>query len=197
LPPNRAIWIPAGVRHQTLCRGEVRFLALYVDATLDRQPGVTRVFEVSPLVRALIDEMALSTEKRAFGAREAAMSKLLLDEIDRMPRLPATTNFPTDNRLRRVCDAILADPADNRPIDEWADVAGMGRRTFTRAFRLETGMSLVTWRRQVRLTEAASRIAAGQTINAVAYEVGYESSSAFIAMFHREFGAPPGAYCRR
>lgn len=197
LPPNRAIWIPAGVRHQTLCRGEVRFMALYVDPCFDRHPDTVRVFDVSALVRALIDEVALFTDRGLFDAREQALVQLLLDEIERMPRLPASAVLPSDRRLRRVCEAIIADPADNRPIDDWASVAGMGRRTFTRAFRHETGMSLAMWRRQVRLVEAASRIAAGETINAVAYDVGYESPSAFIAMFHRELGAPPGAYCRR
>lgn len=197
LPPNRAIWIPANVRHQTLCRGEVRFLALYVDPKFDRQPRATRVFDVSPLVRALIDEVAAFTDRGEFNARERTLVQLLLDEIERAPRLPASAALPADRRLRRVCEAIIADPADNRPIDDWADVAGMGRRTFTRAFRAQTGMSLAMWRRQARLVEAASRIAAGETINAVAYDVGYESPSAFIAMFHRELGAPPGAYCRR
>lgn len=197
LPPNRAVWVPAGVRHQTFCRGEVRFLALYVDAAFDRHPKTTRVFEVSPLVRALIDEVASFTDRQEFSEREVRLVQLLLDEIERMPRLPARAAMPEDRRLRRVCDAITADPGDNRSIDEWAAFAGMGRRTFTRAFRQETGMSLAMWRRQVRVMEAASRIACGETISAVAYDMGYESPSAFIAMFHRVFGAPPGAYCRR
>jgi AraC-like DNA-binding protein len=30
----------------------------------------------------------------------------------------------------------------------------------------------------------------------VAYDLGYESPSAFVAMFRRELGAPPGRYLR-
>jgi AraC-like DNA-binding protein len=197
LPPNRAIWIPAGVRHQTYCRGEVRFLVLYVDPKFGRVSPTTRVFEVSPLVRALMGEVATFTDRLVFNDREVRLVELLLEEIESMPRLAARAALPADRQLRRVCDAIIADPSDNRSIDDWAKVAGMGRRTFTRAFRSQTGMSLAVWRSQVRVMEAASRIASGETINSVAYEMGYESPSAFIAMFHRILGAPPRAYCRR
>ena len=58
-------------------------------------------------------------------------------------------------------------------------------------------MGLATWRQQVRVMEAMSLLAAGRPINSVAYDVGYESPSAFTAMFHRTFGAPPSAYMRR
>lgn len=197
LPPNRAMWIPANVRHQASCRSEVEFIVLYVDSRLDPRPLTTRVFEITPLVRSLIDEVALFTEKRRFGAREQKLVEMLISEMELMPHLPVCAALPTDRRLKRVCDAILADPADARPLDDWAEVAGMGRRTFTRAFRNQTGLSLSMWRRQVRLMEAASRISSGESVNNVALDVGYESPSAFIAMFHKVFGAPPGAYCRR
>ncbi|MDG2523009.1 helix-turn-helix transcriptional regulator [Caulobacter segnis] len=196
LPPHRAAWIPAGVPHDISTREKVRFQTLSLKLGLDRLPATTRVFEVSPLVRALIGEVVCFTVRHEFGAREAALTELLVGEMERMPRVGATTSLPADRRLRRVCEAIIADPSDNRPIDDWALLAGMGRRTFTRTFRTDMGMSLAAWRRQVRVMEAASRIAAGETINVVAYEVGYESPSAFIAMFHRVLGAPPAAYCR-
>lgn len=197
LPPNRAIWIPANVRHQVACRSEVQFIVLYIDPALDPQPQATRVFEITPLVRALIDEVALFTEKRQFREREQKLVDMLISEMALMPHLPVSAALPADRRLQRVCDAILVDPTDARSLDEWARLAGMTRRTFTRAFRKETGLSLAMWRRQTRLMEAASRIAAGESVNNVAWDVGYESPSAFIAMFHKVFGAPPGAYCRR
>lgn len=197
LPPNRAVWIPAHKRHETICRSEVIFKVVYIDPSFGNHPQTCRVFEVSPLVRALIDEVAAFDFSYDFEGREATIVRLLLEEIDRMPSLPVRADLPRDRRLRRVCEAIIADPADARDIDHWAKQAGMARRTFTRSFKEQTGMGLATWRRQVRVMEAASRIAAGEPITSVAYDVGYESSSAFTAMFHRTFGAPPSAYCRR
>lgn len=197
LPPNRAVWIPAHVTHQTICRSEILFQVIYIDASLAPDATECRVFEVSPLVRALVDEVTQFTYDKEMGDRETMITQLLLAEIDRMPNVPVQAELPSDWRLRRVCEAILANPGDTRDIDYWAREAGMARRTFTRSFRDETGMGLATWRRQVRVMEAASRIAAGEAITTVAYDVGYESPSAFTAMFHRTFGAKPSSYCRR
>jgi len=59
---------------------------------------------------------------------------------------------------------------------------------------METGMSVATWLKQARLVEALSRLAEGASVTTVAFEVGYESSSAFGAMFRRTFGCSPTRY---
>jgi AraC-like DNA-binding protein len=55
-------------------------------------------------------------------------------------------------------------------------------------------MGLAVWRQQVRLMEALSRLASGQPITTVAFDVGYDSPSAFSAMFRRAFGVAPSEY---
>jgi AraC-like DNA-binding protein len=55
-------------------------------------------------------------------------------------------------------------------------------------------MGLGAWRRQARLMEALSLLATGLPVTEVAFTLGYESPSAFTAMFHRFFGAPPSRY---
>ena len=83
-----------------------------------------------------------------------------------------------------------------RSLDEFAKIAGMGRRTFTRTFRDETGMAFAMWRQQIRLMAAISMLSEGQSITNIAYEVGYESPSSFTAMFHRVLGVAPSHYAR-
>lgn len=192
LPPNRALWLPAGTPHETINRGEVRYQAVYVDASAGKAPADCRVFEVSSLIRGLVDEAIRFDGPAVPGSREARLTALLLDELERMPAsLNVGAVMPEDGRLRRVCDRIIASPSDNRDVAEWAKLAGMGQRTFSRHFRQQTGMGFGLWRQQARLMEAVSRLLAGEAITSVAYEVGYESPSAFAAMFHRTFGVPP------
>ena len=197
VPPQRAVWIPAGRMHEVSCRGSVSLRTLYLEENLGREPHRCRVFEVSYFLKALILEVVGFDPLYDINAREGRIVALLLDEIDRMPNAPYRVSMPTDPRLISVCRTILGNPSDDRDLDDWAKIAGMGRRTFTRSFKRETGMGVAIWRQQARLMHALSLLAAGQSITKVAFEVGYDSPSAFTAMFHRAFGVPPSQFAVR
>ncbi len=197
VPPQRAVWLPAGMMHEVSCRGPVSLRTLYIDPVHETDPGSCRVLEVSDFLKALILEVVKFPAEYDLEGREGKIVWLLLDEIRRMPNAPYHVSMPADPRLARVCQAIIAAPADQRDIDAWSAQIGMSRRTFTRAFRQELGMGFALWRQQVRLMQAVSLLAAGRSITSVAFDVGYESPSAFSAMFHRAFGEPPSVYVSR
>jgi AraC-like DNA-binding protein len=193
VPPQRAIWIPAGVDHEVRCRSAVSIRTLYVDTPDDLRRDC-RVIEVSELLRALILEtMALPREYDPAG-RAGRIVQLLLESLE-MPSAPVLgVAMPHEPRLLRVCEALIVDPTRAESLDDWAAHACMSRRTFTRLFREQTGMSFGEWRQHVRLLEAMARLASGQPVTTIAYEVGYESPSAFTAAFQRAFGLPPSRY---
>jgi AraC-like DNA-binding protein/mannose-6-phosphate isomerase-like protein (cupin superfamily) len=194
IPPQRALWIPAGTPHEVSCRGEVSLRTLYFDASTGLQDLHCHVLETSSFLRALILEVVSFAANDSRSPRETSISDLLIDEIRSMPSAPFRVPMPEDPRLLRPCRAFLANPADNRDLDAWAAFGGMGRRTFTRLFKTTTGFGFGAWRQQARLMEALALLASGYPIAEVAYALGYESPSAFTAMFHRFFGLPPSRY---
>ena len=66
---------------------------------------------------------------------------LALHEIGHAGTRPISVPTCNDARLRRVTEALLADPADPRGLDAFAELAGASARTLARLFRRETGMS--------------------------------------------------------
>lgn len=194
-PPQRAIWVPAGVTHEVQCRGQVRIRTLYV--ANDAEPGLPAdcgVIVVSDLLRELILEACNLPVEYALGGHDELVMRLILSEICRAQRIHLNVPMPSDKRLVRVCKVILADSSAQKTLDDWSDAAAMGRRTFTRAFRRETGMTFATWLQNARLIDALSRLAEGHSITETALDVGYNSPSAFTAMFHRTFGVSPTHY---
>ena len=191
LPPNRAMWIPANVEHQVSSRSGLHFHIVYIDPDFGPQPEECCVLNISPLTRGLIHEITTFDSEYDMDGREGRIVRLLLDEIARMPSLPLNVMLPIDPRLRRVCDALYANPSDNRDIEEWSKFAAMSRRSFTRLFKEETGMGFAVWRRQIRLMDAVARLSSGESVTSVALSVGYDSPSAFTSMFRRAFGMPP------
>ena len=132
LPPHRAIWIPPAMLHEVRCRGPVDLNVLYIDPSLPSQPNICHVFDASQLVQALFREVLTFAHAYDEVGREGRIVALLLEEIARTPAILVSAPMPRDERLRRVCERIVADPADQRDLDHFAKIAGMGRRTFTR-----------------------------------------------------------------
>ena len=194
VPPQRAVWIPHGVRHEVSCRGPVSLRSLYIDPAYEREDPECHIVEVGQLLRSLIIEAVQFGTDYDLAGREGEIVRLLLQELLASPKIPYAAPMPTDARLVRVCREILMDPSDQRDLNDCADLAGRSRRSFTRAFKRETGMGLAVWRQQVRLLEALSRLSTGAAVTTVAMDVGYESASAFCSMFQRAFGVPPSRY---
>ncbi len=197
VPPRRAVWLPAGVSHEVRMSGVVSTRSAYVSqAAAARLPGHCRVIEVSLLLHALLLEAVDLPVEYALEGRDGRVMALLLDEIATMPALALSTPLPRDPRLARLCRALITAPALEVDIDAMAHKAGMSRRSFTRLFRLQTGMSFSAWRQQACLLAALTRMGNGESITAVAIELGYSSASAFTAAFRRVLGAPPSRYLR-
>jgi AraC-like DNA-binding protein len=98
--------------------------------------------------------------------------------------------------LVALCRRFVEAPSPHATIDEWAKTLAMSRRTFTRVFHRETGLSFSTWRQQACLFAALPRLAAGEPVTTVALDLGYESAAAFTTMFKRMLGTSPRSYLR-
>src|SRR5450830_1655032 len=61
LPPSRAAWIPCGVPHRAVMHKTVDYRSLYVSPALAEQlPNQVRVIEVSTLLHAVLEPMAMA-----------------------------------------------------------------------------------------------------------------------------------------
>jgi AraC-like DNA-binding protein/quercetin dioxygenase-like cupin family protein len=193
--PNRALWIPAETEHAIRMSGAVAMRAIYVDAAVAKTIATDcKIILVSPLLRALMLELAAAPVDYDEAGRMGHVAALFLDEIRTLDAQPLHIPMPYDSRLRRVCDALLHDPGRRETLEEWSVLAGASSRTLARLFERETGMRFVAWRHQVRLAHALVLLAQGQDIGAVARIVGYESASAFSAMFSDALGKAPRDY---
>jgi len=195
VPPQRAVWMPGGREHQIDARGAVAMRTVYVES--DAAPGLPKqvcVLHVTPLLRELILAAVKAPQPYEPESPESRLMDVILDQIRALPAAPLSLPMPRDRRLRRITEALRADPADARGLEAWAREAGASARTLARLFRTETGMSFGAWRQQVRLLRALEKLAAGEAVTSVAFDLGYESPSAFIAMFRRNLGASPTRY---
>jgi AraC-like DNA-binding protein len=197
VPPDHAMWIPAGIAHEVDMLGNVSMRSVYVapDA-IENLPARLRVVGVGELVRSLIVEAVGLPDEARLSTRGELLLTLLLHEIPTMPERPLGLPFPADPRIAALCRRFVAAPSPHATIDEWAHAVGMSRRTFTRSFQRQTGLSLSTWRQQALLFAALPRLADGEPVTRVALDLGYDSVPAFTTMFKRMLGTAPRGYMR-
>lgn len=196
VPPSRAIWIPPGTVHATSLIEDASLRSMYLLPQATRLPSdACRVFEVTPLLRELIAQLG-TEETEADPSREQLVMRLILDELSRARPLPVSVPLPADKRLRGLCEALIADPASELTLADWAARVGASPRTLARLFEQELGTRFTEWRQRMRLAHAAPLIARGYPLSRVADELGYASQSAFSAMFRRSFGQTPSDFFR-
>lgn len=195
VPPQQAVWVPPGVLHQVTSVGPMAMRTLYVHPAASVALATEcRVLSVPPLLRELIlYALTLPPDYPGTGP-QARLMAVIPDLLGTLQAEPMQLPLPVDRRLRTVTDALMLNPADDRSLREWATGAGASERTLARQFRRETGMSFGAWRQRLRLLSAIARLSEGTSVTAVAYELGYASPSAFVAMFRRELGSPPRRY---
>jgi AraC-like DNA-binding protein len=189
LPPTRALWIPAGVRHTTAAATATAMHSLYLRPA--RAPvgfDHPTVLAATPLLTALIGHLGRAELGDAERARAEAV---LFDQLVPAPVASVELTMPTDERARRVADALLADPADERGVDALARLAGTSPRTLHRLFRDATGCGLGEWRTRARIRAALELLATGLPVSVVAARVGYRTPSAFVAAFRRVLSTTP------
>jgi len=196
VPPSCAIWIPGGCIHSASITGQVSLGCLYVepDASSALRPECGIIF-VQPLLRELMFRFIAAPRLYETGnSRESRLADVLIDELNAAPEEPLHLPMPRDRRLVRVVDMFLEDPARRMTIDEWGARVGASNRTLSRLFREETGLTFAKWRQRLHIGLALQRLASGQGVTTIALDLGYESLSAFIAMFKRTLGTTPSRY---
>ena len=193
VPRQRLVWIPPRIIHAARSKGPVEGWLAWAPARYARQlPDRVCVLRTSALLLAALERLTeLST---ADGPAADLLSQVILLELGQAEAEGLEIPLPRSPRLRAIAEGLLEAPADGGGLAEWARAAAMSTRSFTRHFERETGTSFADWRRRVSARRAIDLLSAGESVSAVALALGYESVSAFIAMFKRLYGQPPAKF---
>lgn len=198
VPTGRAVWVPPDTSHEIRIAGPVQMRTVFIEPAACRDlPALCEVIEVTPLLREAVIAAVAIPFAYARGGRDERVMQLILDELHAAPRLSMELPMPRHPRLAALCARLIAEPARAMSLDEAARELCVSSRTLARLFHREAGMGFTDWRRRTRLLLSLPRLAAGASVLDVALEHGYDSPSAFSAVFRREFGLAPSAYLGR
>lgn len=194
IPPHFGLWIPACTEHEIYMPERVSMRTLYLRPALSRVSASCAVLHVGSFLRELILEIVRVGQLRQRNRVECALRVILVSELQRATPVPSLVRLPRDPRAGAVAQAMLENPAIRTPLKAICATAGVSVRTLQRIFLKEVGTDFEYWRRQVRLMKAIELLAAGRSVKEVAFAVGYQHPSAFVALFRSTFATTPKAW---
>ena len=202
LPPQQAVWIPAGIAHCSTWTN-VKAVSVFFDPAMGLQAGDrVRILAAAPVIREMtlyakrwpINRMSKDPMADAFFE---ALAYLVVEWLEHeTPLCLPTTSDPLVAAAMDYTNEHLADVS----LSKVCAAVGASERSLRRAFVPATGMS---WRRYLlesRLLKAMALLAQnGQNENvlAIAVAVGFQSVSAFTRAFGQYTGETPTGYRQR
>ncbi|HIY85797.1 MAG TPA: AraC family transcriptional regulator [Candidatus Yaniella excrementavium] len=189
-PSVQGIWVPAGTMPHWQVHGNatVYIVDIPLKHKISTQQTPTLV-EVQPLLKEILKSYL---QNRGLNrAVEDRLLRVLVDEIKISSKTSTMVPVLHDERLQQVQDIVESDLTKTWTLTQLGETIGVSDRTLSRLFNQQVGASYITWRHQVRLHQATTMLAQGDTVKNVAAACGYPSASAFIAAFRNTFGRTP------
>lgn len=195
VPPQCAVWIPGGLPHTVFGSGEVECISLFIEPPeASNLPNECCTITVSSFFCHLLMRANELPERYDVDGPDGRIVSVIFDELAAAPVEDLRLPIPSDPRLKKLANLLIAAPADHATVAEWASRIAVSERSLNRMLAEQVGMSFSRWRRQLHIVLALRRLSAGQKVQAVAMDLGYESASSFVTMFRKMVGKPPSRY---
>lgn len=195
MPPQRAAWIGAGVRHRVHALGAVALRTVYLAPPVAGAPeDACVVFAAEPLCR----EMILYAMRWAPGRADGERARVFFAALGALAGLWAEARVPfrlptaKSPELARAMAYAIDEIGREATIEGAAKRAGLSVRTLARRF---AGEAQTTWRQflhQARMMRAMELLGEpGARVTDTAFAVGFESLAAFTRAFEEFTGLLP------
>ena len=122
---------------------------------------------------------------------------VIIDQLILAPKTRLWIPVCRDKLLDKIIPLLIKDPSDPRTLAQWAKSLHCSERTLARHFQTRLGISYNAWRQRNTFLAAIRLLDSTCQISEIAWQLGYESVSAFIAMFRRHAGVTPSVFRRQ
>lgn len=199
LPPHRAAWISARIRHRISALTRVSLRTVYLSPRFHpASPGACLVFAAPPVAREMIlhamrwgaDRHVHDATARAFFTALSALAGEWARDV--LPfRLPMARSPELGRAMTYAIEALSGAPS----VEEAAKRAGLSTRTLARRFSDEAHTSWRQFLHQARMMRAMELLASpGARVTETAMAVGFDSPGAFTRAFEEFTGEKPKDY---
>ena len=201
IPNGYFVWIPQGIMHRVSFNGrKVSLLNIYFPNTIRRDKIFEQIGDY-PIPSILYHIIEMLKERSIIVPPEDWRYELLATTVHILPhvlsgsfltlRLPTSQNY----MVQRIIDKIQKDYYKPLTLQHVSKELGLSERSINRYMSKELGMSFTQYLRIYRITIAIRKMAnSDDSLTNIAYEVGYDSLTAFSNTFYKITGLRPSQF---
>lgn len=194
-PPDFCIWIPANTQHASFHKQSVKFRIIdFAQRFSEQLAAKACVIKLSPIFQTIMTDLYQRGIVEPTSEADKRLASVLIDQFAISPCQDTYLPTTKDKFLAPILDTLQKEPADNTTLAQWAKRSYTSERTLSRRCQQELGMSFSEWRQRLRYLHAVAGLEQGKSVHEVAFDVGYSSASAFIAMFQQISGVTPDRF---
>lgn len=194
-PSQYGIWLPPNVEHRGLNRHQACHCSLYITEEMCAElPNRACALVITPLVRAILEHLLTHPLTLPLTNKDDRLLQTLVDRLEQAESAGSYLPTTSDSLLGPILDALEANPGDNRTLEEIAFDANTTERTLMRRCKRQLGMTFAQWRQRMRVLKALPMLESGQSVETIAFDLGYGSASSFINMFGGLMKVTPDEY---
>lgn len=198
IPPNKALWLPPNVAHETYCRFGGEFRSVYIDNQFVERIGTNvKTVEVSDLLRSLILAVCDWPHDYELTAKRQRLIDVFIDTLEEAPENQLMMPLTSDPRILPIVSELIAEPGSSKTLTQWGQQVGASGRTINRLFQAHLNMSFSAWRQKLKALKAVEMLATNMPHQHIAQQLGFESDSAFNTSFKKHFGISPGQFAKQ
>lgn len=199
LPPQRAAWIPTGVRHRTTLHNVLSGSVFFAPLLVATEHASVRIISAAPIVREMVQYALRWPPGRNPGdlLAEAFFKTLGLLCVEWIKEeVPFRLPVAKSRQITAAMEYTLI-KLESATLEGASGAAALSPRQFRRRFIAESGISWRQFHHQAQMLRAMELLVSPQaTVTNVAYEIGFNSLSAFAKSFTRFTGQSPNEFRR-
>lgn len=195
--PTQGIWVPGNEIHELWFNEGAAVRSMILEPAITAAlPLHSYAFEISEFFVALLGKIMPLNDRIELLAAELRLIQVLIDEIKVLP--PSILQLPVgqDEKVQLVTDSLIRRMPVEIGLEQAASLAGTNTRNFSRLFVAETGMTYADWCTKLKALEGIKRLLAGETIEQVSVDLGYNNIGSFTYDFQKSLGKAPRSYLR-
>ena len=151
---------------------------------------VSRQDDLFANLTAAVSSAFHQAEPRNYLRLQAALYRLL-DALAVTAEEQSAIYYP----IRSGIEALRSEWNQNRKVEEYAELCGVGPAYFFRCFRRWSGKSPIQYRNEIRLSNAEAMLRHSDIqINEIARTVGFTDAFYFCRLFTKAYGLSPSRY---